>query len=77
MKKNTIINIPSETNPSEKEYKINIAYGTCTCLDYEYRHKGNGTYCKHIANVLKVPNHYAITDKQLNHFKQMIKYQEE
>lgn len=73
---NTVITIPSQTNSCGKEYQINIAYGTCNCPDYEYRHKGNGTYCKHIANVLKVPNHYAITYKQLNHLCKMIKYEE-
>lgn len=71
---NTVITIPSQTDPYGKEYQINIAYGTCNCPDYEYRHKGNGTYCKHIANVLEMPHHYSLTSKKLTHFFKMIKF---
>lgn len=56
-----------------KAYTVNVAYGTCTCPDYQYRHAETHTCCKHLMKVIDDPFFYGITKKQLTHLQNMCK----
>jgi len=44
--------VSSWRNPQAAPYQVNLGayegHGSCTCPDFEKRHKGNGTACKHL-----------------------------
>lgn len=54
-------------------YGVNIAYGTCTCPDYQYRHSDTKTCCKHLMKVVDDPFFYGLSETQLSHLKNMCK----
>lgn len=77
-KKSSSIHSPSQnivyvqsTSSGGKTYAVNIAYGTCTCPDYQYRHTDSNTCCKHLMKVVDDPFFYGLNEKQLTHLKTM------
>lgn len=56
-----------------KTYSVNIAYGTCTCPDYQYRHADTHTCCKHLMKVMDNQFLYGINDKKVAHLQKMCK----
>lgn len=61
------------SSKSGKTYSVNIAYGTCDCPDYQYRHKETHTCCKHLIKIMADPFIYGVSQKQIDHLRMICK----
>lgn len=68
-----VIYVNSESDCG-KIYKVNIAYGTCECPDYQYRHKDIPGYCKHLGKIMSEDNLYNLSEKQFTHLRTICNY---